>query len=296
MSHRRRRFSAATVFFALLSLALGIALYLKSRPAPPAAPSVPAPVPVAPSPRPAVLPSPHRALAPSPRPPVAPSTSTEPRIAILIDDLGNDRAALDRLARWPEQVAGAVLPQLAGSAAAAEELARSGKEVLLHLPMEPRGFPGVRPGPGVVLVSQTDAEIRRTIADDLASVPRAAGVNNHMGSLATADRRVMGIVVSELARRRLFFVDSRTTDATVAAEAAAAGGVPCVSRRVFLDDIQTEEAVTRSFELLVAKARAEGFALAIGHPHPATLSVRARELPQLDRFGVRLVQVSELAH
>lgn len=293
MSHRRRRVSAATVFFALLSLALGIALYLKSRPAPPAVP--PVPVPIAPSPRSPVAPSPRRAPAPSPRAAVTPSTSTEPRIAILIDDLGNDRAALDRLARWPEPVAGAVLPQLSGSATAAEELARSGKEVLLHLPMEPRGFPGVRPGPGVVLVSQTDAEIRRTIADDLASVPRAAGVNNHMGSLATADRRVMDVVASELARRRLFFVDSRTTDATVAAEAAAAMGVPCVSRRVFLDDVQTEEAVTRSFDQLVARARAEGFAVAIGHPHPATLSVLERELPRVGRQGVRLVPVSELA-
>jgi polysaccharide deacetylase 2 family uncharacterized protein YibQ len=293
LSHRRRRPSAATVFFALLSLALGIALYLKSRPSPPPAP--PVPVPVTPSPRPLVAPSPRRPPAPSPRPSIAPSATTEPRIAILIDDLGNDRAALERLAAWAEPVAGAVLPQLTGSAAAAEELARSGKEVLLHLPMEPRGFPGVRPGPGVVLVSQSDAEIRRTIADDLASVPRAAGVNNHMGSLATADRRVMGVVASELARRRLFFVDSRTTDATVAAEAAAAVGVPCVSRRVFLDDIQTEVAVTRSLEQLVAKARAEGFALAIGHPHPATLAVLERELPHVGRRGVRLVPVSELA-
>jgi uncharacterized protein len=291
LSPRRRRVSAATVFFALLSLALGIALYLKSRPSPPAAPSVP--VPLAPSPRPPVAPS-RSSVPPPPGRPVARSASGEPRIAILIDDLGNDRAALERLARWPEPVAGAVLPLLTGSAAAAEELARSGKEVLLHLPMEPRGFPGVRPGPGVVLVSQSDAEIRRTIADDLASVPRAAGVNNHMGSLATADPRVMGVVVSELARRRLYFVDSRTTDATVAAEAAAAVGVPCVSRRVFLDDVQTEEAVTRSLEELVAKAKAEGFALAIGHPHPATLAVLERELPHLGRRGVQLVRVSEL--
>jgi polysaccharide deacetylase 2 family uncharacterized protein YibQ len=288
----RRRVSAATVFFALLSLALAIALYLKSRPSTPPSFSERR---VAPSPRPPVSPSRRPSPAPSRRPPADSSASSEPRIAILIDDLGNDRSALDRLSRWPEPVAGAVLPLLTGSAAAAAELERSGKEVLLHLPMEPRGFPGVRPGPGVVLVSQSDVDIRRTLEEDLASVPGAAGVNNHMGSLATADPRVMGVVASELARRRLFFVDSRTTDATLAAEAAASAGVPCVSRRVFLDDVQTEAAVERSLDELVSRARAEGFALAIGHPHPATLSVLERELPRIGRRGVKLVPVSDLA-
>lgn len=289
MSSRRRRVSAATVFFALLSLALAIVLYVKSRPVAP-----PPGAPVSRSPRPPVSPSASRPLAPSPRLPVAPSASAEPRIAILIDDLGNDRAAIERLSRWAEPVAGAVLPRLPGSATAAAELERSGKEVLLHLPMEPKGFTAARPGPGVVLVSQSDAEIRETIALDLDSVPRAAGVNNHMGSLATADWRVMRVVASELARRHLYFVDSRTTDATVAAEAVAAVGVRCVSRRVFLDDVATEEAVSRSFDELVARARTEGSALAIGHPHPATLSVLERELPRIGQRGVRLVRVSEL--
>lgn len=233
---------------------------------------------------------------PSPRLPLVPSRqrAPQPRIAIIIDDLGNDQAAVELLARWREPVAGAVLPMLPGSPAAAEALSRSGKEVLLHLPMEPRGLPGVRPGPGLILVSQTDGQIRATLSADLDSVPAATGVNNHMGSLATADRRVMQVVAAELARRGLFFVDSRTTDQTVAAEAAARARVPCASRRVFLDDVQTDEAVERSLDDLVAKARAEGFAIAIGHPHPVTLAVLGRELPRIGERGVRLVRVSEL--
>ena len=215
-------------------------------------------------------------------------------MAVIIDDLGNDRAAVELLARWPEPVAGAVLPMLAGSGAAAETLSRSGKEVLLHLPMEPLGFRAVRPGPGLILVSQTDAEIRATLAADLDSVPHAAGVNNHMGSLATSDRRVMRVLAAELARRGLFFVDSRTTDQTVAVEAAERARVPSASRRVFLDDVQTDEAVERSIADLVARAKAEGSAIAIGHPHPTTLAVLARELPRLGERGVRLVRVSEL--
>jgi polysaccharide deacetylase 2 family uncharacterized protein YibQ len=285
LSPRRRRVSAATVFFALLSGALAVVLYLKSRPSPPVSP--PQSLPVARSVR---VPSVRSPVPSIPRPPLA----QQARIAIIIDDLGNDRAAVERLAAWREAVTGAVLPKLPGSVAAAEALSRSGKDVLLHLPMEPRGFPGVRPGPGVVLVSQSEAQIRGTLADDLNSVPRAAGVNNHMGSLATADRRVMRIVVEELARRGLFFVDSRTTDATVAAEAAAEVRVPCASRRVFLDDVPTEEAIERSLDDLVSKAKAEGAAIAIGHPHPTTMAVLERELPRIGERGVRLVRVSEL--
>jgi polysaccharide deacetylase 2 family uncharacterized protein YibQ len=191
-------------------------------------------------------------------------------------------------------VAGAVLPQLPGSAAAAEALSRSGKEVLLHLPMEPKGLPAARAGPGVILVSQSEAEIRATLAADLDSVPRASGVNNHMGSAATADRRVMRVVAEELARRGLFFVDSRTTDVTVGAEAAAQARVPWASRRVFLDDVQTDEAIERSLDDLVTKAKAEGTAIAIGHPYPTTLAVLERELPRIGERGVRLVRVSEL--
>jgi uncharacterized protein len=125
-------------------------------------------------------------------------------------------------------------------------------------------------------------------------VPEARGVNNHMGSLATADGRVMNVVAQELARRGLFFIDSRTTDRTVAAEAAARARVPWASRRVFLDDIQTEPEILRSLDDLVAKARAEGSAIAIGHPHPTTLAVLERELPRMSERGVRLVRITEL--
>jgi polysaccharide deacetylase 2 family uncharacterized protein YibQ len=215
-------------------------------------------------------------------------------VAILIDDLGNDAAAVDRISRWPFPIAGAVLPELAGSARAAEELEASGKEVLLHVPMEPAGFPAVRPGPGVLLRSQADAEITDTLEKDLASVPGAVGVNNHMGSAATTDARVMRAVARVLARRGLFFVDSRTTAATVAEEVVREQGVPAVSRRVFLDDVATEPGVETALAGLLTHARSDGSALAIGHPHPATLAVLERELPKLQHQGVRLVRVKEL--
>ncbi len=290
MRSPRSRVSSATIFFALLSLALGIALYLKTRPSAEPAPAARAPA----SPRPHAPGSPRLRASPNSSAFSAAPRREAPRVAIVIDDLGNDPAAVRRIARWPHLVAGAVLPDLPGSAQAARELEQSGKEVLLHLPMEPEGYPEVRPGPGVVLRSQSEEEIGRTLETDLASVPGAVGVNNHMGSAATADERVMRAVAQVLARRGLFFVDSRTTDATVARDAALRARVPSASRRVFLDDIASEAAIQRSLADLVVKAREEGSAIGIGHPYAVTLAVLERELPQLNSSGVKLVRVSEL--
>ena len=292
MTRRGRRVSPATVFFAVLSVALAIALYLKTRPTPPA----PAPAPAVRSPRPT---APRARTAP---PKASPTKSARAAIppgttglaAIVIDDLGNELGPAERIASWKAPVAGAVLPGVAYSAAAARALARGGKEVLLHLPMEPAGYPKVRPGPGVILRSQSDAEIVRTLESDLATVPGVVGVNNHMGSAATADPRVMRVVAGVLSDRGLFFLDSRTTDATVAERTAEEASVPAVSRRVFLDDVETEEAVSRQLAELVRRAREEGSAVAIGHPYPATLTVLEREMPGLAARGVRLVRVGEL--
>ncbi|HEY6066846.1 MAG TPA: divergent polysaccharide deacetylase family protein, partial [Thermoanaerobaculia bacterium] len=286
-----RRISPATAFFALLALALGIALYVKTRPVEPGKPAERHPAARrAPAAKPHVEPPPST---PAPAP-LQTAPPVEARIAIVIDDLGNDREALERIVRWPYPVAGAVLPGLPGSADAARRLAGSGKEVLLHLPMEPDGYPQVQPGPGVILRSDTDDRIMQIVTDDLASVPGAVGVNNHMGSAATADVRVMRAVVRVLAQRGLFLLDSRTTEATVARRVADEASLPAVSRRVFLDAVTTDRAVGRAYRDLLAKAKEDGSALAIGHPHPATLDLLERELPKLREEGIELVRVSRL--
>ena len=295
MSRRQRRLSPATVFFALLSLALGVALYLKTRPPTPTG-APPPRIAVSPAPSPAARrsPPPTRAAARTPAPSARNAPAGEPRLAIVIDDLGNELAPARRLAGWPEPVAGAVLPGLAYSAASARALSEGGKQVLLHLPMEPQGFPRVRPGPGVILRAQSDGEITQTLEADLATVPGAAGVNNHMGSAATADPRVMRAVARVLSHRGLFFVDSRTTDATVAERTAEEESVPSARRRVFLDDVATEAAVKERLDEALERARTEGSAIAIGHPYPATLAVLERELPTAGEKGVKLVKVGEL--
>jgi len=298
LKRRGRRLSGATIFFALLSVALAIILYVQTRC--PATPR-PAPSPTPPTARPS--PTIRRRTAtppPSPRPArtAPPGKATPPPgsglAAIVIDDLGNELGPAERIAGWKEPVAGAVLPGVAFSAAAARALSRGGKEVLLHLPMEPAGYPKVRPGPGVILRAQSDEEIVRILETDLATVPGAVGVNNHMGSVATADARVMRVVARVLAARGLFFLDSRTTDATVAEKMAEEASVRSISRRVFLDDVETAPAIRRQLSELLRRAREEGRAVAIGHPYPVTLGVLEEEMPGLAAKGVQLVRVGEL--
>jgi hypothetical protein len=219
--------------------------------------------------------------------------ASDARLAIVIDDLGNDDTALARLEALDLPVAGAVLPALPRSRETARGLAAAGKEVLLHLPMEPLD-PRANPGPGLVRTAMSRAEIRRVVAADLDDVPGAKGLNNHMGSRASADRDTMEAVLSVVREHRLFFLDSRTTAYTVAAEEAGRLGVPCRSRSVFLDDDPREEAVRAQLDRAAAEARTEGAAIAIGHPHAATLAILESDLPRLRSEGVRIVAVSEL--
>jgi polysaccharide deacetylase 2 family uncharacterized protein YibQ len=215
------------------------------------------------------------------------------RLAIIIDDLGYDRAVADALFALPFPLTVAVLPNHVHSADIAEEAHRRGYQVLLHLPMESNG--NEKPEAAELRVGMTPAEAARLLAEMLEPVPHAVGVNNHQGSLATADAQLMAAIMSALRERQLFFIDSRTTTATLAYDSAVRAGVPAAFRNVpFLDDTATREAVRQQLALAVRHARQHGFAIAIGHPHAATLQTLEESLPQLEGQGVRLVFTSEL--
>ncbi len=214
------------------------------------------------------------------------------RLAIIIDDLGYERAAADALFALPFPLTVAVLPHLPYSADIAEEAHRRGYQVMLHLPMESSN--GARSEAIELRATMNPAEVTRSLAGMLETVPHAAGVNNHQGSLATADARLMAELMPALRERNLFFVDSRTTPASVAYEFARRVGVPTANRDVFLDDTPTPEAVRQQLMLAVRLARVHRFAIAIGHPHPATLQVLEESLPQLESQGIGLVFASQL--
>jgi polysaccharide deacetylase 2 family uncharacterized protein YibQ len=241
-----------------------------------------------------------RTRRPSPTP-VPTATPTLPpqrrgRLAILLDDAGQNLDLVPRLERLPQQVAVAVLPFLPASSETAVRLHEAGHEVWLHLPMEPEGYPRRNPGPGAVLTSMSEAEIRATVRSAINNVPFIVGVNNHEGSRATANLRVMTWVMQELAARGLAFIDSRTTKYTVAEDAARAQGIPAGRRKVFLDNQRNPAAVHRQLDHAVYLARRDGTAIAIGHCNAVTVSVLEAEAPRLWKRKVDLVPPSKLVH
>jgi polysaccharide deacetylase 2 family uncharacterized protein YibQ len=218
--------------------------------------------------------------------------ASESVIGIIIDDLGN-RGADRRAVYLPGAVTLSFLPHTPYGARLAQEAHGAGKEVMLHLPMD--SIHGRPLGPGGLTTGMNSDVFLGTLRRDLEAIPFISGVNNHMGSLLTADPARMGWLMSEIrARKGLFFVDSRTSRSTVAAPLAVKYGIASTSRDIFLDNDRRAFAVTRQFEELIAKAQRTGAAIGIGHPHPETMAVLEAVLPQLAERGVHLVPVSKV--
>jgi len=221
-------------------------------------------------------------------------------LAIIVDDLGHDRASADSVFTLQFPLTVAVLPHLQFSSQVAEEAFRRGDEVILHLPMESQsedtGPEGARPEDIELKVGMSGGQVESALAGMLDTVPHASGVNNHQGSRATADAVLMDVLMPDLRARNLFFIDSRTTAATVAFDAAEHAGVPAASRKVFLDDVAERTAVLAQLDLAARDAARDGSAIAIGHPHPATIAALAEGVPKLEARGVRFVFVSQLVH
>jgi hypothetical protein len=213
-------------------------------------------------------------------------------VALVVDDLGRSVADVGRLAELGVPVSYAVLPFETRTAEVVAELRRRGAEVLLHLPMEGRN--GADPGLGALTVGMSEAALAAATREALAAVPGAVGVNNHMGSVLSADASAMRVVLRELAGRGVFFLDSRTTADSVAYPAARELGMAAAERDVFLDPDLDPEAIRAQFHRLLDLARREGSAVAIGHPHPATLQVLAEEVPLARGLGYTFVPVSHL--
>ena len=221
--------------------------------------------------------------------------SGEARLAIILDDLGNDRTAAEAIFALPYPLTISVLPNHPHSVDIAEEAHRKGYQVMLHLPMESVGeakaeSQELRPG-------MSGSDVSALVNGFLRAVPDVAGVNNHQGSQSTADVTLMEELMPVLREHRLFYIDSRTTAATVAFETAQKAGVQSGYRNVpFLDDVADVKAVRKQLALALREARQKGEAIAIGHPHAATLKALSEVLPEAKTQGVRLVLASELVH
>lgn len=172
---------------------------------------------------------------------------------------------------------------------------RKRREIMLHLPMEPQGYPEIDPGETFLSVGMSREDIAAQVDEALNALPGVTGVNNHMGSAATADVVTMERLMRVLGKRGLFFLDSMTTPHSVAVESARREGVPVLSSRLFLDQADRDrDQVRRLLGRLVSAARATGAAVGICHPYPETLAVLAEELPRYRDQGIRFVTASEL--
>jgi polysaccharide deacetylase 2 family uncharacterized protein YibQ len=228
----------------------------------------------------------------------APEEGASPEIAIVIDDFGyNESNVAAGFIDLDYPITISILPNTPHSAGIAAAARRAGKEVLVHIPMQPRGYPEVDPGEGALLVGDTREQLNRRLDAALDDVPYAVGANNHMGSAFTSLHIPMRVVMSKLSARGLYFLDSMTTPESVGVYEAHRAGVPVARNRLFIDSPLDESGridVDSQMEELLEIARKNGSAVGIGHPYPETLHVLKRALPELERQGIELVFVSKL--
>jgi polysaccharide deacetylase 2 family uncharacterized protein YibQ len=218
----------------------------------------------------------------------------QPRIAIIIDDLGYDLSAGERAIGLPGPVAYALLPGAPRTEQLAELAHSRGKEVLLHLPLQAAVDPqGGQEGD--LLLDMSMHQFRRAVAARIDAIPYAIGVNTHRGSLLTRHPGHMRWLMDEMADRgSLFFVDSYTTAHSVALQIAREQGLEAARRDVFLDPDRDPATVVREFARLKQVAGRKGFAIGIGHPYPETLEYLTRALPLLQSDGIELVGIRDL--
>ena len=226
-----------------------------------------------------------------------PSEANLPRLALVIDDFGYASPELvRRLCAQPAPFSAAILPYQEFTQESASIAHVAGKEILLHLPMEPIGYPGPGkdPGPNAVLFNLSEAEIRARVRKALLDVPWRKGVNNHMGSRITPDRIRMKWILQEIQAAHCFFLDSRTEKDSVAFDVARELKIPAAQRKVFLDDDKAFEAMEKQWNRALSIAKAEGQVLIIGHIYPETVEALEKLIPR-SQGKVRFVKAGEVA-
>lgn len=215
-------------------------------------------------------------------------------LAIIIDDMGKGTHEARSLMDIGVPVTFAIIPGLPKVRQVAQEAQRRGIETMIHLPMEPKGYPERRLEENGLLLSLGNDEIAARMNGYFREVPQAVGANNHMGSAFTESRDKMGVVLGALKAKGMFFVDSKTSAISVGESMARELGVRSASRAVFLDNIQDVGYITKQIRQAAAIARKRGSAIAICHPHPATIQALAAELPRLRDEGITFVPASSL--
>jgi len=221
-------------------------------------------------------------------------TASRAELAIIVDDMGSSLQEARALATIGVPINFAIIPGLRHDRDVALFAAGQGIEILLHMPMQPKEYPQRRLESNGLLLEQSDEELRSRMRGYLELLPQAVGANNHMGSGFTENADKMRVVLNVLKEHGLFFVDSITTPKTTGLKVAAEIKLASARRDVFLDNEQNEEYIRGQLNQAVARARKNGRAIAICHPHPVTVATLTKALPELQSKGITLVKITRL--
>jgi polysaccharide deacetylase 2 family uncharacterized protein YibQ len=216
-----------------------------------------------------------------------------PMITIVLDDVGVAPQHAEMAVALPAPIVLSIMTYAKNASALAEEAHAKGHEIMVHMPMQPMNA-AINPGPNALDTGMAEDELRRRIDWGLGRFKGYVGFNNHMGSRFTQDSAGMRIVLEEAKRRGLLFLDSKTIAGSVGDKLAAEMGVTHIARDIFLDDDMSEAAVTRQLAAAEAVARRQGYAVAIGHPHPGTIAVLKRWLPEAKARGFAIVPLTTI--
>lgn len=222
---------------------------------------------------------------------LSPDPDGRPMIAIVIDDVGLNMQRVRDLNALPALLTLSFLPYAPGLQEKVDIARSEGNEVMLHLPMEPTNG-SVNPGPDALLTSLDEGELLRRTRDNLDRFTGYVGVNNHMGSRFTADEQKMALVMDEMAKRGLLFLDSKTTSASAGYRLSVERGMPSAKRDYFIDHVIDEPTILAQLAKVEASALRHGVVIAIGHPHPETISALRKWIPEARRKGFQFVPVS----
>ena len=214
------------------------------------------------------------------------------RLAVVIDDAGLDLESQRIYEEIGVPLTLAVMPNKMYTSEAAAEWSRYGMPVILHQPMEPVSGSGMEEK--TILTSMSDEAIRHMLKESLEQIPQAVGINNHQGSRATTDARVMSVVMNELSHRGIFFLDSHTNTTTAADNAAVSYGVPYARNDLFVDNSADEDEIRAMIQEGANRAKARGSYIIIGHCRPHTAAAFRDIVPQLQAQGIEFVYVSSL--
>ena len=221
-------------------------------------------------------------------------TAHRPKMAIVIDDLGEDNHISKELLDWNLPITFSILPFTSNSRTLAQKAHERGKEIILHLPMEPHGYPKIKPGEGVLLFEMDEENLLHQLSRDIEAIPYITGVSNHMGSRLMEDPEKVRIILTELKRRSLFFLDSRTTPQTVGLQTAQSIGLRTMERSLFLDHSQDIREIKQNLERLAQLSLKTGRAIGIGHPYPSTLKSLKEMIPKIQEKGIDIVPLSSM--